>query len=190
VLEFDRASITFRIFALLAFAYGSGSLGYGQSSVNACLTPNDLTVDCAGEIETPTGQIIHPTMTPIVWTPEKTYTISRQGGFPVSSDSSYLPPPVGRTACSQRGNGLMPQIPRVGTIGQEVAWTLNGRTVPWIWSVAAITPNGQPDWDGHGIFPTHSIYVNDQLQMTIPQAPLAQFVLKDDSYERTNAEIQ
>lgn len=79
---------------------------------------------------------------------------------------------------------------RIGSAGQAVSETINGRKVPWIWSVIKFDKSGFPDATDHAVFPTYYVYKNGQLIQIFPQGALSTFVLKDDTYQRQPWEIQ
>jgi hypothetical protein len=80
---------------------------------------------------------------------------------------------------------------RIGSTGQDVSRTINGRTVPWIWSVIKFNALGEIITSDNAIyFPTYYVYKNGQLIQIYPQSPLSIFVQKDESWQRYPWEIQ
>jgi len=79
---------------------------------------------------------------------------------------------------------------RIGGMGQAISFTINNRTVPWIWSVIEFDSSGNPTYSDHAIFPTYSVYVNGSLVATYPQTSVATFAAKDDTYQRVPSDIQ
>ena len=94
----------------------------------------------------------------------------------------------GATGTALSGNSYQLAEGRVGQIGQLVSYTINDRTVPWIWSLIEFTPSGAPSYMYISMFPTFSIYIGGTLSTTIPQSSVAAFVAKDDTYEFTPSE--
>ena len=79
---------------------------------------------------------------------------------------------------------------RLGTMGQAGSQTINnGRTVPWIWSVIEFDSSGNPTYSDVGMFSTYSVYSNGSLVKTYPQSTVANFVAKDQTYQRTRSQI-
>lgn len=87
---------------------------------------------------------------------------------------------------------------RLGSMGQKGSETINGRTVPWIWSVIEFDSSGNPTYSDVAMFPTYSVYVNGLLQVgsnktcncTYPQSPVTNFIANDQTYQRTPSQIQ
>jgi hypothetical protein len=79
---------------------------------------------------------------------------------------------------------------RIGTLGQEVSTTLNGRTVPWIWNVIEFNASGVPNAANNSIFPTFSVYQNGSLIATYPQSSITSFIALDDTYQLLPSQIQ
>lgn len=79
---------------------------------------------------------------------------------------------------------------RVGTTGQAVSLTINGRSVPWIWSVIKFDTAGNPITTDHAIFPTYSVYKDGVQVATYPQGSPSTFIALDDTYQRLPSEIQ
>ena len=98
-------------------------------------------------------------------------------------------PYMGASGTSPSGQIYQLQEGRVGKLGQQGSETLNGRTVPWIWSVIEFDSSGNPTYSDHGVFPTYSVYVNGSLAATYAQSTVASFVLKDETYQRTPSQI-
>lgn len=78
---------------------------------------------------------------------------------------------------------------RLGSLGQRVNATINGRTTPWIWSVIRFDASGSLTPLDHAIFPTYYVYKNGILISTFPQSIPASFILKDSTYQRFPSEI-
>jgi hypothetical protein len=78
---------------------------------------------------------------------------------------------------------------RIGTIGQAASSTINGRTVPWIWSVIEFNSSGSPMYSNVAMFPTYSVYVSGSLVTTYNQSTVAAFVLNSQSYQLTPSQI-
>jgi hypothetical protein len=96
-------------------------------------------------------------------------------------------------ASGTSGSGKFYQISegRVGSAGQAGSMTINGnRTVPWIWSAIEFDPAGNATYSDVAMFPTYSVYVNGALAATYAQSSVASFVLKDQTYQRTPAQVQ
>lgn len=79
---------------------------------------------------------------------------------------------------------------RVGTIGQAVSFTLNNRTVPWVWNVIEFNALGNPTTTNVSMFPTFSVYQNGVLTATYPQGSITAFIALDDTYQRLPSQIQ
>ena len=79
---------------------------------------------------------------------------------------------------------------RLGTAGQRVNSTINGRTTPYTWSVIRFDPSGGVSTSDHQIFPTHYIYQDGVLVSTIPQSPLQTFIGLDDTSKRLPSQIR
>jgi hypothetical protein len=79
---------------------------------------------------------------------------------------------------------------RVGTIGQAISQTINGRTVPWIWNVIEFSATGSPSTNNNSIFPTFYVYVNGTQTATYPQSSLTSFIALDDTYQLLPSQIQ
>jgi hypothetical protein len=58
--------------------------------------------------------------------------------------------------------------------------------------VIEIDQNGNPTWSNLSMFPTFSVYVNDQLQpnMPIPQSAAQTFISQGQGYMLTPSQIQ
>ncbi len=79
---------------------------------------------------------------------------------------------------------------RLGSIGQQVNFTINGMTTPWIWSVIRFDSSGNLSPLDHAIFPTYYVYVNGVLTLPVfPQSPPASFIQFNDSYQRLPVQI-
>ena len=79
---------------------------------------------------------------------------------------------------------------RVGTIGQAISFTLNQRTVPWIWNVIEFNASGTPNAANNSIFPTFSVYQNGSLIATYPQSSITAFIALDSTYQLLPSQIQ
>jgi hypothetical protein len=121
------------------------------------------------------------------------------GTTPDPCNTGYIPGWVGAGQASPyMGGGTSPsgkvyQLAegRIGKIGQLGSQTINnGRTVPWIWSVIEFDSSGNPTYSDVGMFPTYSVYVSGSLVKTYAQSPVASFVAKDQTYQRTPSQIQ
>jgi hypothetical protein len=79
---------------------------------------------------------------------------------------------------------------RLGTAGQAINSTINGRTTPWAWSVIEFNSAGNVvlPFD-HAMFSTHSVYLNGSLVLTCPQSAPAAFIAQSDAYQRTPSQI-
>jgi hypothetical protein len=78
---------------------------------------------------------------------------------------------------------------RLGSLGQRVNATINGRTTPWIWSVIRFDSSGTLSPVDHAIFPTYYVYKDGSLFATFPQSAPATFINKDDTYQRLPPEV-
>ncbi len=78
---------------------------------------------------------------------------------------------------------------RIGSVGQAGSYTINGRTVPWVWSVIEFDSSGNPTYSDHAMFPTYSVYNNGSLVATYPQSSTASFAANDQTYQRTPSQI-
>ena len=78
---------------------------------------------------------------------------------------------------------------RVGTIGQAISLTINGRTVPWIYNVIEFDSTGTETTTISSTFPTFSVYENNTRIAVIPQSSVEEWVAKNDTYEKTPADI-
>jgi hypothetical protein len=110
----------------------------------------------------------------------------------VSPVSAQAYPSNGSSGVVPSGNGVFWLAEgRVGSLGQLVSYTINGRTVPWIWNVVEFDSSGNlvtpPDGN---IFPTYSIYKNGGLVLTCPQTsdPM-NFIAQNASNQRLVAAI-
>src|SRR5258708_40198728 len=72
---------------------------------------------------------------------------------------------------------------RVGILGQAASETLNGRTVPWIWSVIKFDASGNDvrifsigSRLNRQIFPTYSVYEDGVIVATFTQGDLETFI--------------
>lgn len=55
---------------------------------------------------------------------------------------------------------------RVGAAGQQISYTLNGRTVPWIFTTVGFSGKAGSLLN-HSLYPRHSIYMNNSFQSSI-----------------------
>jgi hypothetical protein len=80
---------------------------------------------------------------------------------------------------------------RLGSDGQSVNQTLNGRSTPWIWSVIRFDLKGDlmPEDVDHQMFPTYSVYSDGQLIRTYPQSDAETFIALDASSQRLPGEV-
>jgi hypothetical protein len=76
---------------------------------------------------------------------------------------------------------------RIGYLGQLGSQTINGRTVPWIWSAIEFDSTGVFTGAPHEIFPSYSVYVNGNLQYTNDQSSVPDFAGKNDSNQVVRA---
>lgn len=97
---------------------------------------------------------------------------------------------MGATATSASGELYQLAEGRIGTIGQAGSETINGRTVPWIWSAIEFDSNGNPKYSDTAMFPTYSVYKNGLLVATYPQSSVANFTANDQTYQRTPSQIE
>jgi len=79
---------------------------------------------------------------------------------------------------------------RIGSIGQAISFTLNGRTVPWIWNVIEFNALGSPTTTNDSIFPTFSVYQNGSLVATYPQSSITSFIALDGTYQLLPSQIR
>jgi hypothetical protein len=115
-------------------------------------------------------------------------------------DPCGISPPVPGQADPNNGiQGITPSATgvymlaegRIGTTGQAVSQTINGRTVPWIWSVVKFNASGNPITSDVQIFPTYYVYSNGTLTSPpYPQSPLSSFIALDATSERLPSQIQ
>ncbi len=80
---------------------------------------------------------------------------------------------------------------RLGSDGQEINETLNGRTTPWIWSVIRFDLKGElvPSDIDHQMFPTYYVYADGQLIRTYPQSDAEAFISLNASSQRLPNEV-
>lgn len=97
---------------------------------------------------------------------------------------------MGASSMSSSGKIYLLSEGRIGSVGQAVSQTLNGRTVPWIWTVIEFDSSGNPTYSDRAMFPTYSVYANGSLVATYPQSSVASFIVDDQTYQRTPAQIQ
>jgi len=97
---------------------------------------------------------------------------------------------MGATGTSVTGKTYQLSEGRIGKVGQAGSQTINGRTVPWIWSVIEFDSSGNATYSDHAMFPTYSVYVNGSLVATYAQSSVATFVAKDQTYQRIPSQIQ
>ncbi len=90
---------------------------------------------------------------------------------------------------SRSGQTYLISEGRVGAIGRAINQTINGRSTPFIWSVIEFNSSGVATYSDVGMFPTYSVYVNGNLQVTYPQSPAANFIVMDETYQRTPSQI-
>ena len=124
-----------------------------------------------------------------------TYYAAGKTIFPCTTGGSFWDAaPQSSTYMGATGtvNGKQYQLAegRLGSTGQKINQTINGRTTRWIWSVVELDSSGNPTTSDHAIFPTYSIYVNGVLQNTIPQTAASSFIANDQTYQRTPSQIQ
>jgi hypothetical protein len=81
---------------------------------------------------------------------------------------------------------------RIGTTGQAVNQTINGRTTPYIWSVIEFDTSGVATTTDTAIFPAYSVY-KDGVQIAVypeTQSKMNNFIAKDDTYQRLPSQIK
>ena len=78
---------------------------------------------------------------------------------------------------------------RLGSLGQRVNTTINGRSTPWIWSVIHFDASGNLRPLDHAIFPTYYVYKDGDLIATFPQSAPATFIALDATYQRLVPEV-
>jgi hypothetical protein len=106
--------------------------------------------------------------------------------------------PAGESHPSNGAAGITPSATsiyqlaegRVGSFGQAVSQTINGRTVPWIWGVIRFDISGNPITTDHAMFPTYYVYKNGTRIATYTQSSPSTFIALDASYQRLPSEIQ
>jgi hypothetical protein len=111
------------------------------------------------------------------------------GLIPGWLQSGQPSPYMGASGTSPSGKTYQLAEGRIGAVGQAGSQTINGRTVPWIWSVIEFDSSGNPTYSDTGMFPTYSVYVNGSLVATYPQSSVASFVANDQTYQRTPSQI-
>jgi hypothetical protein len=129
-------------------------------------------------------------------------------GLPLGTNVGYTPDPCktglldwagagqpsqyeGYSSTSPAGQVYQIAEGRIGTAGQAGSETINGRTVPWIWSAIEFnSANGTPNYSPPlGTFPTYYLYVNGTLTYTFPQSTVAAFIAHDQTYQLTPSQI-
>jgi len=98
-------------------------------------------------------------------------------------------PYMGASGTSPSGEVYQLAEGRIGTLGQSGSETINGRTVPWIWSVIEFDSSGKPTTSNHAMFPTYSVYTNGALTNTYPQCSVQSFVANDETYQLIPSQI-
>ena len=106
--------------------------------------------------------------------------------------------PAGENHASNGASGPTPSATsmyqlvegRIGTLGQAVNLTINGRTVPWVWGVIQFDISGNPITTDHAMFPTYYVYKNGTRIATYSQSALSPFIALDSSYQRLPSQIQ
>lgn len=108
----------------------------------------------------------------------------------VPNSSGEAHPSNGANGVTSSGTGVFQLAEgRLGSIGQRVNQTINGRTTPWIWSVIRFDGFGALSPVDHSIFPTHFVYKDGNLTATFPQSVPSAFILKDATYQRLPSEV-
>ena len=81
---------------------------------------------------------------------------------------------------------------RLGTTGQAVNKTINGRTTPYIWGVIEFDASGVATTTDHAIFPAYSVYKDGAQIATYPQTQsnMTAFIAKDATYQRLQSQIK
>jgi hypothetical protein len=89
------------------------------------------------------------------------------------------------------GSGEIYQLAegQVGSAGQKISQTINGRTVPWVWSVIEFNSSNAPTFSQVGMFPSYSVYNNGNFVVTYPQSTVASFVLNNNTYQLAPSQI-
>ncbi len=120
-------------------------------------------------------------------TPDPCKTGVIPGWVEAGQPSQYM----GASGTSPTGKVYQLAEGRIGRVGQAGSQTINnGRTVPWIWSVIEFDSSGNPTYSDVGMFPTYSVYSNGSLVKTYTQSAVADFVAKDQTYQRTPSQVQ
>lgn len=96
----------------------------------------------------------------------------------------------GANGVTASGNIYLLSEGRVGSTGQVVNQTINGRTTPWIWTVIKFNALGFLNASDSPTFPAYYVYKNGQLIQTFSQGTLKSFVKHDETYQRLPGEIQ
>lgn len=78
---------------------------------------------------------------------------------------------------------------RLGEVGQLISFTINGRTVPWIFDVIEFDLTGTETTTISATFPTYSVYQNGIRTAVYPQSSVAEFATKDQCYQLTPSDI-
>jgi len=78
---------------------------------------------------------------------------------------------------------------QVGLADQAVNLTLNGRSTPWIWSVIEFDIWGDFTGNLHAMFPTYSVYVDNNLVAVYPQSAASDFIAQGGSYQLVPSQI-
>jgi hypothetical protein len=99
------------------------------------------------------------------------------------------PSPYNGPGTSTSGKAYQLLEARIGTVGQLASETINGRTVPWVWSVIEFDSAGNPTYSDVATFPTYYIYSNGTLVKTYPQSTVASFAAKDATNVRLPSQI-
>jgi hypothetical protein len=97
---------------------------------------------------------------------------------------------MGASGISASGKSYELVEGRIGFAGQRGSATINGRTVPWIWSVIEFDSSGNPTYNDVAVFPTYSVYINGVLKITYAQTSVVTFAAKDQTYQRTPSQVQ
>lgn len=108
----------------------------------------------------------------------------------VPNASGEAHPSNGANGVTSSGTGVFQLAEgRLGSLGQRVNATINGRTTPWIWSVIRFDASGALTPLDHAIFPTYSVYKDGTLTATFPQSAPSAFISKDARYQRNTSEV-
>ncbi|HLG15120.1 MAG TPA: hypothetical protein VJH03_11545 [Blastocatellia bacterium] len=133
----------------------------------------------------------------VITNPQYIQSVSKVGDTP---DPCHFAPSIGGEAHPENGaNRVTPSgwwvylltEGRIGKIGQKVSNTINGRTVPWIWTVIRFHLTGIPDFGDNAVyFPTYYVYGNGSFMTPYRQSNPSVFIRLDETWQRRVSEIQ